>query len=93
MCEEDNPILKQVFSGFFDTSVGQKTDPNSYKNIAKEINDDKPADEILFLTDSPEGMCKCLVFRKFLESRFRKHCKAFVFMEFQSKLFLVKAKF
>ncbi|KAK7490207.1 hypothetical protein BaRGS_00018552 [Batillaria attramentaria] len=43
--------LTDVFTGFFDTTTGAKTDSESYKKIATEIN--IPAEEILFLTDLP----------------------------------------
>jgi len=48
-------VCFQVFTNFFDTTIGPKTDSESYKKIAAEIK--SPAEEILFLTDLPEGMC------------------------------------
>ena len=42
-----------MFTDYFDTTVGQKTDSESYKKIASEIKIDPV--EILFLTDLPEG--------------------------------------
>ncbi len=44
--------LNYLFSGYFDTKVGSKKDPNSYRRIAREIGL-KP-EEILFLSDNPE---------------------------------------
>jgi len=49
-----------VFSGFFDTTSGPKTDVESYKTIRESIakdceNDVIESEEILFLTDNPEG--------------------------------------
>ena len=41
--------LTSLFSGFFDTTVGAKTDPESYRRIAREIG--LPPGEILFLSD------------------------------------------
>ena len=42
--------LKGLFSGFFDTRVGAKQVPDSYRTIAREIN--LPTHEILFLSDT-----------------------------------------
>lgn len=44
--------LLDVFSGFFDTTTGNKRESESYKKIATEIGND--AKDILFLTDIPE---------------------------------------
>jgi len=44
--------MTDVFTNYFDTSVGAKTDSESYKKIAAEIK--VPAEEVLFLTDLPE---------------------------------------
>uniref|UniRef100_A0AC35ETP2 Enolase-phosphatase E1 n=1 Tax=Panagrolaimus sp. PS1159 TaxID=55785 RepID=A0AC35ETP2_9BILA len=41
--------LTPFISGYFDTSVGPKTDASSYKNIANQLN--LPPKDILFLTD------------------------------------------
>ncbi len=41
--------LTPLFSGYFDTTVGAKTDPASYRRIAREIG--LPPGEILFLSD------------------------------------------
>ena len=46
-----------MFTNFFDTTIGPKTDSESYKKIAAEIK--FPPEEILFLTDIPEGECFC----------------------------------
>lgn len=50
----------QLFSGYFDTTTGPKTDAESYKKIKAEIDTDGDLqpDEILFLTDDPAGMFK-----------------------------------
>ena len=42
--------LRPLFSGFFDTGIGGKTDTASYESIARNINHD--ANSILFLSDS-----------------------------------------
>ncbi|RLJ71404.1 acireductone synthase [Hydrogenivirga caldilitoris] len=44
--------LNYLFCGYFDTRIGNKKDPESYKRIAKELGL-KP-EEILFLSDNPE---------------------------------------
>ena len=44
--------LNYLFSGYFDTNIGNKKDPESYRKIAREIGL-KP-EEILFLSDNPE---------------------------------------
>ena len=44
--------LNYLFSGYFDTKIGNKKEPESYRRIAREIGL-KP-DEILFLSDNPE---------------------------------------
>ncbi len=44
--------INHLFSGYFDTKIGNKKDPESYRKIAKEIGL-KP-EEILFLSDNPE---------------------------------------
>jgi len=41
--------LTPMFSGYFDTNIGAKSDPSSYMNIADNIG--YPAMEILFLSD------------------------------------------
>ena len=38
-----------LFSGFFDTHIGQKREPSSYLKIAREI--DFPVNQVLFLSD------------------------------------------
>lgn len=43
----------QVFTDYFDTTIGGKREVESYKKIAAKIGVD--AGEILFLTDTPEG--------------------------------------
>ena len=44
--------INHLFSGYFDTKIGNKKDPTSYRRIAEEIGL-KP-EEILFLSDNPE---------------------------------------
>ncbi len=44
--------LNFLFSGYFDTKIGNKKDPQSYRRIAEEIGL-KP-EEVLFLSDNPE---------------------------------------
>ena len=46
--------LTPLFSGCFDTEIGPKRDPNSYRSIAIAIG--RPADEILFLSDVVEEL-------------------------------------
>lgn len=41
--------LRNLFSGYFDTTTGAKNDADSYRKIAKEVN--MPAEDILFLSD------------------------------------------
>ncbi|NJD07188.1 MAG: acireductone synthase [Methylococcaceae bacterium] len=61
--------LTPLFSGYFDTSTGAKSDPESYRLIAKEIR--LGPDEILFLSDvaaeldaaASAGMATCQLLR------------------------------
>ena len=46
--------LTPLFSGYFDTEIGPKRDPNSYRSIAIAIG--RPADEVLFLSDVIEEL-------------------------------------
>ncbi|KAL4237572.1 Enolase-phosphatase E1 [Mactra antiquata] len=51
--------VTDMFTGFFDTTSGPKTESSSYETINKAISEDVADDEvtpgeILFLTDSPE---------------------------------------
>lgn len=46
--------LRDVFSGFFDTTSGPKRDAQSYRNILRVI--DVPANQILFLSDIVEEL-------------------------------------
>ncbi|GAC1657719.1 MAG: acireductone synthase [Vulcanimicrobiaceae bacterium] len=46
--------LTPLFSGYFDTTTGQKGDPNSYAAIATQIG--LSAGRILFLSDSPQEL-------------------------------------
>ncbi len=46
--------LTKLFSGYFDTRIGNKRDANSYKEIIAEIGVN--ADEILFLSDIEEEL-------------------------------------
>ncbi len=41
--------LTPLFSGYFDTRIGGKKEPESYQRIAEQIN--RPAADILFLSD------------------------------------------
>jgi len=41
--------LNYLFSGYFDTKIGAKVEPDSYRHIAEAIK--LPANEILFLSD------------------------------------------
>lgn len=52
--------ITDMFTGFFDTEQGSKTDSESYKKIKQEISDDIQSEEILFLTDCPaEARAAC----------------------------------
>lgn len=42
--------LSKYFSGYFDTKIGLKIEPESYKKIAEEIN--KECSSILFVSDN-----------------------------------------
>jgi enolase-phosphatase E1 len=42
--------LSSLFSGWFDTRIGRKTDPEAYRAIAAAIGE--PAERILFLSDT-----------------------------------------
>jgi len=46
--------LTPLFSGYFDTRIGHKRDPESYKNIAEKIG--IPAEQLLFLSDIIEEL-------------------------------------
>ena len=48
-----NLTIFQLFTGFYDTTTGPKTDSSSYTKIAEDI--EAQPDEILFLTDNPDG--------------------------------------
>jgi enolase-phosphatase E1 len=50
----DDGDLTPLFSGFFDTHVGGKKEPDSYRRIADEIG--YPAHNILFLSDIKEEL-------------------------------------
>jgi len=62
--------LRPLFSGWFDTEVGGKRDPASYRHICTALN--RPAGEVLFLSDVIEeldaardaGMATTLVDRR-----------------------------
>jgi enolase-phosphatase E1 len=43
--------LTPLFSGYFDTRIGAKTETGSYRRIQEKIG--LPADQILFLSDTP----------------------------------------
>ncbi len=44
--------LNYIFSGYFDTNIGNKKEKESYEKIAKEIGINP--NEVLFLSDNPE---------------------------------------
>jgi len=46
--------LRDVFSGFFDTTSGPKRETDSYRNILSVIG--VPADQVLFLSDTVEEL-------------------------------------
>jgi len=46
--------LTPLFSGYFDTHIGGKKDPQSYRNIAGELA--VPAEQLLFLSDIKEEL-------------------------------------
>lgn len=46
--------LTPLFSGYFDTHIGAKRDPQSYRNIAEQLA--VPAEELLFLSDIKEEL-------------------------------------
>lgn len=46
--------LKPMIDGWFDTRVGHKRDPESYRRIAARIG--RPADTILFISDTAEEL-------------------------------------
>jgi enolase-phosphatase E1 len=46
--------LTPLFSGYFDTTIGSKRDPEAYRKIAQEIK--LPPSEILFLSDIKEEL-------------------------------------
>ncbi len=46
--------LLELFSGYFDTGIGPKRDPASYRNIVAQLG--LPAGEILFLSDVVEEL-------------------------------------
>lgn len=54
--------ISELFSGYFDTTTGPKTESESYRKIKTEIDTDGDLqpDEILFLTDDPaEAAAAC----------------------------------
>ena len=48
-------LKKKYFSGYFDTSVGLKTESASYENIAQQIGKENNTESILFVTDNING--------------------------------------
>lgn len=50
----DDGDLTPLFTGFFDTNIGGKKEPESYRKIAEEIG--LPANKILFLSDIKEEL-------------------------------------
>ncbi len=68
--------LSALFSGNFDTEIGPKRDPESYRRIAAEI--DVPPEEILFLSDVIEELdaARTAGFRTTLVARSPMQCEA-----------------
>ncbi|XP_041353792.1 enolase-phosphatase E1-like isoform X2 [Gigantopelta aegis] len=85
--------LTDVFSGYYDTTVGGKTESSSYKTITTEIGNEP--DEILFLTDTPEeasaaveaGIRSTLVIRPGNEDLTDEHLQNFSCIERFDELF------
>lgn len=65
----DHGNLTPLFGGYFDTTIGPKREPGSYRRISTEIG--LPPDEVLFLSDIREeldaaraaGMATCWLVR------------------------------
>ncbi|KAK6182527.1 hypothetical protein SNE40_010190 [Patella caerulea] len=85
--------MTDVFTGYYDTTTGSKTDSASYKKITGEIG--VLADEILFLTDKPEeaaaavgaGIRSTLVIRPGNDDLTDDHLQNFSCIENFSELF------
>src|SRR5579875_3787933 len=58
-CTTEYGDLTVYISGFFDTRVGPKSDPGSYRVIAEEMKTEPPM--ILFLSDSPQEVNAALM--------------------------------
>ena len=50
----DSGDLSSLFSGYFDTHIGQKREPSSYLKISREIK--TPVNQILFLSDMKQEL-------------------------------------
>lgn len=85
--------LLELFTDFFDTTIGDKKDPGSYKKIVEKI--EVSPEEILFLTDMPEeataaskaGLRSALVARDGNEELTEEHFQNFLVIESFGELF------
>ncbi|XP_061167082.1 enolase-phosphatase E1-like [Saccostrea echinata] len=85
--------LLELFTDFFDTTIGSKKDSASYKKIAEKI--DVNPEEILFLTDMPDeataatqaGLRSALVARDGNEELTEEHFQNFLVIESFGELF------
>ncbi|RUP45889.1 HAD-like domain-containing protein [Jimgerdemannia flammicorona] len=51
----DKGNLLEYFSGYYDTGIGLKTEPQSYRNIAKDIGKETTPFSVLFVSDNVKG--------------------------------------
>ncbi|RUS28763.1 hypothetical protein BC938DRAFT_481480, partial [Jimgerdemannia flammicorona] len=51
----DKGNLLEYFSGYYDTGIGLKTEPQSYRNIAKDISKEATPFSVLFVSDNVKG--------------------------------------
>lgn len=85
--------LLELFTDFFDTTIGNKKDSGSYKKIVEKIG--VSPEEILFLTDTPEeataaskaGLRSALVARDGNEELTEEHFQNFLVIESFGELF------
>lgn len=85
--------LLELFTYFFDTTIGNKKDSGSYKKIVEKIG--VSPEEILFLTDTPEeataaskaGLRSALVARDGNEELTEEHFQNFLVIESFGELF------
>lgn len=85
--------LLELFTDFFDTTIGNKKDSGSYKKIVEKIS--VSPEEILFLTDTPEeataaskaGLRSALVARDGNEELTEEHFQNFLVIESFGELF------